>query len=138
MKERIYQFLLWLIGATALALVAVVSRGAVVEIECPCPDHPGIAIVEAEVPAPCPHESGKCKATVYDYTTKPGDGGKPVTKHILKSVTACGCVVKAVVCACIPNGEYEGACMAYRKDGTEGKPDASRCRYEIKCKEIKP
>ena len=105
------------------------------EIECPNADHPNTVVVTCPVPKECPHASGKCRAVVYDYTNKPGDGTKPVTKHLLKSITACGCVVKVVVCACIPNGEYEGCCTAYRQDGKPGDPDASECRYLIPCKE---
>jgi hypothetical protein len=79
------------------------------EIECDA-GH-GMAIVTCPVPASCPHVNGEATATVYDYTTKPADGSKPCTYHLLKSVSPCGCVTRCVVCECVPNGKYSGQCQ---------------------------
>ena len=118
------------------------------EIECPSPDHPGVAIVTCPVPAECEHKSGDCKAVVYDYTTKPPAGEKPTTKHYLKSKSPCGCVVVCVVCKCIPNTPadasgkpiwdkgYTGKCVASyvtKEAEKKGIFDASVCTYEITC-----
>ena len=115
------------------------------EIECPCAEHPNTAIVTCPVPPACPHHSWPLtdaekksmtkeqieairvpQADVYDYTSKPGDGSQPVSKHLLKSISPCGCVVKVEVCKCIPNGSYPGVCNA----ATDGK--SSECIYSIK------
>ena len=128
-----------------IAIVLLIAVNAGYEVECPSPDHPGIAIITCPVPKECPHhnwpltEAEKQKltkdeqeqmsaplATVYDYTNKPADGSKPVTKHILKSKSPCGCIVKGIVCKCIPSGEYKGTC-------TVTGSSSSFCTYEIKC-----
>ena len=131
-------------------LIAIALLGAC-ELECPTPDHPNTAIVTCPVPKECPHKNGEARAVVYDYTNKPADGSKPVTKHLLKSVSPCGCTVKCEVCKCIPNSlpgkegdplgpggkplkPYIGKCEAsYTTPEAEAKKeyDASICTYEI-------
>jgi len=127
---------------TAALLLAASFIGADFEIECPDVTHPGLVIISAPVPAECPHKNGPCKATVYDYMTKPPafkDGKpnpeQPKTLHMIKSVSPCGCVVKHELCACVPNGEYPGTCEAsYSNDKAKqlGKFDQSVCTYAIK------
>ena len=88
------------------------------ELECDgqtatitCPVHQG-----------CPNRDGEAVATVFDYTTKPPAGEQPVTKHVLKSKSPCGCVTKCEVCDCIPNGTYAGTCKNMV------------CTYSVPCK----
>ena len=117
----------------AAGLGSVEASGLPFTIECPNEDHPNTAVLAVAVNPKCPHKSGPCQAIVDDYTTKPADG-KPVTYHRLRSVTSCGCVTTVKdLCKCIPNGTYEGVCIAFHKDKKADEFDASECHYVIRC-----